>query len=429
MGSTPGSSTWSASQWPTPLSRFERCRGRWWAAVLVVSALSVSRSASARTLQEALLSTFPPELRVESEGLATAFSRSVAASFPVTGTSAAYAYRFDREIDSYRKLDIPLGPVFSERAETVGNGKLSVMVSYSFVPYDDINGQDLDNLVSNDPTETKDHLTICLAPSQCEPVLGVADVDLTARILAFSATYGLTSNLDVSVFLPVVFTNLHVSTSFTGPDPRAPASSEYFHYALKQRASEASTGVGDLLLRAKYLLSHDTPVDLAAGLTLSIPTGDPSDFHGTGDTLIGAAAYASHVYLERVEPHVNLSFVLDANTFDRSQFRYSLGADVRLLDWLTLNNDFLGLSDIAASDSIDQPVFVQIGRADEFQFSTGLKMAPPWHRTFSAVPVLGEIPERGGGLPWTWFFNVLLPLNDSGVRADHIFAFGAEAEF
>jgi hypothetical protein len=42
---------------------------------------------------------------------------------------------------------------------------------------------------------------------------------------------------------------------------------------------------------------------------------------------------------------------------------------------------------------------------------------------------LGDVRERGSGLPWAWFFNVLLPLNDDGVRSAHIFAVGAEVVF
>jgi hypothetical protein len=174
-------------------------------------------------------------------------------------------------------------------------------------------------------------------------------------------------------------------------------------------ASEAATGVGDLLVRLKYLLARDDPVDLAAGLTLSLPSGDDEDFHGTGNTLIGAALYASRTYAERVEPHLNLAFVLNADEFDRSQVRYSAGADLRLLDWLTLNGDFIGRSDVARPDSIERPVFVQIERSDVLDFSAGLKVSP---------------------LPRTAvFFNVLVPLNDDGLRAGEVLAAGVERVF
>ena len=126
--------------------------------------------------------------------------------------------------------------------------------------------------------------------------------------------------------------------------------------------TETSVGVGDLLMRAKYVVTRGTPVDLAGGFTLSVPTGNREDFQGTGDTLVGVAMYASRTYAERLEPHLNAAFVLDADKFARSQVRYSAGPDVRVFDWLTLNNDFLGRSDIEQPDTIERPVFLQIER-------------------------------------------------------------------
>jgi len=56
--------------------------------------------------------------------------------------------------------------------------------------------------VSNDPRSQKDYIAVC--GSLCEPVLGTARLDLEAQIVALSATYGLTPDLDVNVFLPLV---------------------------------------------------------------------------------------------------------------------------------------------------------------------------------------------------------------------------------
>jgi len=378
-------------------------------ALALLFGLVAAGPCAARTLEEALISTFPGPLSEDARGLATVFSRTVAASFPVTGASSAYVYRFDPATDSFQRLNIPLGPVFSERAETIGRRKLSLALNYTLVQYDTIYGRDLDNLSSNDPRGPGDHIAVCADSAGCEPVLGLARIDLEAQIVSLSATYGVARDLDVNVLLPLVRTYLRASTTFTGPDPRMPSNPQFFPFASSDHAAEASTGVGDLLLRLKYVLTRRGPADVAAGLMLSLPTGGGEDFHGTGDTLAGAAVYASHTYAERVEPHVNLAFVLDADKFDRSQGRYSAGADVRLFDWLTLNTDVIGRSDIARPDSIEQPVFIQIERADVLQFSTGLKVAP-LRRT--AV-----------------FFNALLPLNEAGLRSDRILAFGIEAVF
>jgi Putative MetA-pathway of phenol degradation len=375
---------------------------------LAVCLAAADRSA-ARTLEEALASGFPGVLREDGEAFAGVFARTVAASFPVTGTSSAYVYRFDPASDSFQRLNIPLGPVFSERGATVGPRSLSLALNYVLIQYDTINGRSLDALASNDPNTGADHIAICAGPLRCEPVLGVARVDLEAQIVTVSATYGVTPDLDINLLLPLVRTSLRATTTFTGPDPRMPASPGYFPLHFTTSTSEASTGVGDLLLRLKYVIRRDAPADIAAGLTLSLPTGARADFQGTGDTIAGAAVYVSRTYAERVEPHLNLAFVLDADKLDRSQARYSAGADLRVLDWLTLNADFLGRSNTVRPDSIDRPVFLQIERADVLQFSTGLKVSP-LQRT--AV-----------------FFNALLPLNEAGLRSDCVLAFGVEGVF
>lgn len=391
----------------------------WLRLSVAVFALSIAPCVvSARTLEEALASTIsqsvPNKIRAEVNKLPQVFAAAVGASFPVTSTSGSYVYLFDPASDSFERLTVPLGPVFSERAQTVGSGKLNVGLNYLYTRYDDINGQDLDHLVSQDPANPN-HIEICTDEVHhigCVPTQGLVRLDLEAQIVTLSATYGVTPDLEFNVLLPVVRTFLRSSATFIGPDPRAPGnpSCPSCPFTITgQPASEASTGVGDLLLRSKYLITRNAPMDLAGGLTLSLPTGARADFHGTGDTLLGAALYASRTYAERIEPHINFSFVFDTNQFDRSQIRYSLGADVRIFDWLTLNNDFLGRSDITQPDQIDQPAFVQIGQSNVLTFSTGLKVAP-FRRS-------------------TVFFNALLPLNNDGVRADQAFIGGIEAVF
>ena len=391
--------------------------------VLSVQLAPIPRSAAARTLEDALVDTFarpvphnlgpvvggkagPPGR--EPQKLGQVFAASVAGSFPVTGTSAPYVYRFDSTTDSFERVDTPLGPIFSERAQTVGAHRLSVALNYLFVDYNSINGHSLDSLVSHDPRTPGPYLGSC-PPGFCEPVFGQARLDLEAQIIALSATYGLTPDLDVNVFLPVVYTALRADTTFVAPDPRAPPDPRFPQFSIGGTARQSATGVGDLLLRLKYVFSRNAPVDLAGGVSVSMPTGERANFQGTGDTLIGTSVFASRTYVDRIEPHLNLSFVLDADKFDRSQVRYSAGADVRILDWLTLNNDFLGRSDVTQPDSVDQPVFLQIKRSDVFQYSTGIKVAPLRHVVL--------------------FFNALLPLNDDGVRADQVLAAGIEGVF
>jgi hypothetical protein len=364
---------------------------------------------AAKSLDDALASTFPAALREDGEGLAEVFARSVAASFPVTGTSASFAYEFDPATDSFRRKPLPLGPVFSERADPVGARKLSLGINYLYAAYDSIEGHDLDELVSNSPNGSAAYVAVC-AWDLCEPVQAVAHLDLEAQILALSGTYGLTPDLDFSIFLPLVRTFLRGSTTFVGPDPRVAPQPDFFLFQYAKHATATNEGIGDLMLRLRYRLLRHPLADVAAGLTLSLPTGSQASFHGTGHTLVNTALYASRTFAGRVQPHINTGFVFNADDIERSQARYSAGFDLLVFDWLTLNNDFLGRSDVAQAHEIDRPVFVQIERADTLQFSTGLKVAP-----FQRTAVL--------------FFNVLLPLNNDGLRADAVFASGVEVVF
>jgi hypothetical protein len=368
---------------------------------------AAARAAVARSLEEALVGTFPGALRADGEGLARVLARTVAGSFPVSGASASFVYRYDPKTDLFRRAQVPLGPVFSERADTLGERRLSVAVNYLVADYDSINGRDLDALVSRDPAYPGDHIQVCAAV--CEPVVGVAHVDLEAQIVALSVTYGLTPDLDLNLFIPLVRTFLRARTTFEGPDPRAPFMPGHFLFTFQDAATEVDEGVGDVLIRARHAIASNRIVDAAVGLTVSLPTGAQGSFHGTGDTQVGTGVYLSRTFRERLQPHLNLVFVLNADKLDRSQVRYSAGADVRVFNWLTLNNDFLGRSDVAQPDSIDRPVFLQIERADVLQFSTGLKVAPL---------------ER-----LVLFFNALLPVNRDSVRADLVVAAGVEAVF
>src|SRR5262245_38252023 len=109
-----------------------------------------------------------------------------------------------------------------------------------------------------------------------------------------------TPDLDVNVTLPVIWTSLDLEATSIVPDPRFPS------FALKPgsplagtdvlSASAESAGVGDLLLRAKYIVRRGAPADIALGLGLSLPTGSADNFQGTGTTRVLPALIASRVF-------------------------------------------------------------------------------------------------------------------------------------
>src|SRR5207247_746178 len=89
------------------------------------------------------------------------------------------------------------------------------------------------------------------------PVRVVADLDVQAHIVAPSITYGITNGFDLNATLPLLRTSLDVTTHTQVPDPRFPT------FALppgnpnaqvaSRSASADDVGIGDLLLRAKWV--------------------------------------------------------------------------------------------------------------------------------------------------------------------------------
>lgn len=163
-------------------------------------------------------------------------------------------------------------------------------------------------------------------------------------------------------------------------------------------------------MRTKYVFYRGSPVDLAAGLGISAPTGDDDDLHGTGDWEVQPSLIASRVFANRFEPLLNVGIDINADDVDRSVVRWGAGATTHLRGSLSLAVVFFGRHELdEQADEIDAPFFFQIERNDQYDVSLGLR---------SLFMESGVVA-----------FNFLVPLNDDGLRADFIPTFQVEYAF
>jgi hypothetical protein len=159
--------------------------------------------------------------------------------------------------------------------------------------------------------------------------------------------------------------------------------------------------VGDLLLRTKYIFLRDKPVNLAALLGVSFPTGNQDNFAGTGTYQVQPTLIASRVFADRFEPLLNLGVNIDANDVSRSSFRWAVGSSAQIYGPLNAVLVFLGNNEFSAqSDPIEAPFFFQIERNDLYDASIGFRYL------FWETGVISA--------------NFIVPLNDQGLRADFI---------
>lgn len=265
------------------------------------------------------------------------------ATAPTGSSSGGFTFTFDPTRRAWDRTSATFGPSFSERALTVGKGKLSAGLNVIARTYDTLDGLDLDGF-----TAFRFHGG-SLAASTSRLQLQVR----TETVAAF-AHYGVLDNLDVGVLVPYVQVSVDgLSRIFGQADEEL----------QRVRLDASSAGVGDIALFGKYRFwqtsaapgaARDRSAALAAAVTVHVPTGDPDDLRGL-DSTRALVALVGSATVGRLSPHVNIGYELwsdgvvvprdfqgSATLSIKDQVHYSGGVEYELHPRLTLLGDVLG---------------------------------------------------------------------------------------
>ena len=354
--------------------------------------------------------------------IAPALASTVASTYPVASASSSVVYAYNPALDTLERQIGVAGPIIGERAETIGKGQFTFAASYSYVHLTSINGDDLGSLL-NRPRVNGNTLIFKVDPgitladgrfTTILPVRVVTDIDVEAHILTPSLTYGVTPDLDLNLTVPLLRTSLGVTAHTQVPDPRFPQFALNPGDPNKQTGikslSDDAVGIGDILLRAKYVLLRGDWVDVAAQLGLSLPTGSRSDLQGTGTTRLQPTLILSHVFADRFEPFLNAGVDYNCNEVSRSIVRWGVGGTGQIMDRLSATVAFFGRHELAAqAEPIKIPFFFQIERNDQYDASVGFR----WRFADSGFVGL----------------NAIVPLNEDGLRPDVIPTLEVEYSF
>jgi hypothetical protein len=392
--------------------------------LLLLLAAALPRPAAA----QGLVSRLEGSLRQVQDLLGQTFSRSV----PLPSASAGVSYVFDPATGNFQREPATFGQVYLDRADTLGARRVNVSFAYQFVELDEIGGQEADDL--RDPT-----------PIPLNGRLGALAFDQlrlegSVHQFLFALTYGLTEDLDVSVAVPIEYSNL-----FVGAKVRAAAvSSETMQLeraTITPEEAQHPLGVGDLMLRAKYRVLERRDVDVAAGLLLRIPTGTESDLQGLGFLEVTPSLLASTRVFEpapwaRLQGHVNAGVGFDTDDVGASEARWGIGLDWNMTEHVTAAVAFLGQNQFAR---VAPPGFFDFRRCPNANLVTCATTQSVRDGNAPLFGLSGDRPDYydfsvgGRGAVWRdtvfLFANLVVPLNDGAVRTRPIPLIGVEATF
>ncbi len=247
---------------------------------------------------------------------------------PVASPTSAVILKTDPATGVALPASSTLGPVFTERAETIGKGKFFIGISHQDFHFDSINGQKLNGLrVLYKGGDTSAFANGAGSTATQPATFNMAlDVRLS-QDLAF-LTYGVTRRFDVSVGLPMVHSAV-ASTAFNGQiyagaglgangnncwcqNTFSPGTFRLSEPIIGQ-SSLSKTGFGDLLVRLKGSVVEGQNAVVAVGTDLRFATGDADNYLGTGTTsvkpFVAVSLYTKPVANGLVlSPHVNVGW-------------------------------------------------------------------------------------------------------------------------
>ena len=234
--------------------------------------------------------------------LSSALSTNIALALsvtPVESPTSGVILKTDPATGAALPVSTTLGPIFTKRAETIGKGKFYIGFTHQNYHFTSFNGQSLNGL------------SVLYGGGDASGIPGAngtapatLDLGLDVRIsqdVTF-LTYGVTNRFDVSVGLPAVhaavasraYNGIIYSGTGLGTSPAdkcwcvntfTPGSFALTAPVIGQ-SSMSKSGFGDLVIRLKGSVIERPHFVVATGLDLRLPTGDESNYLGTGATSI-----------------------------------------------------------------------------------------------------------------------------------------------
>src|SRR5437867_9793789 len=369
--------------------------------------------------------------------MGTAISQNVS-SLPVSATSGGATFRFEGGVP------VPTsgspGPIFAERAQTLGKGRIFIGANTNHLHFEtlrgvslsgvqmvfthqNVTGPECDNIVGASctpygvPTHENDVIDLNLA----------LDIDMT--VTSFFLSFGLLDRVDIGVVLPVVSTSL-TGTSDAQIVPFGGTTAQHFFggtpanpvLSTSRFVQGSASGIGDIAARVKVSVTQSERTTFALLGDIRFPTGSEDDLLGSGHLAARGLGILSARF-GAFSPHANVGYLFRSGDLQNSAVLATVGFDHRMAPWATM--------------AVDLVSELQVGES-KLQLPGPVAYDAPFRRTIDVTNLPNERDDvingsfgfkftTGSGI--TLVANTLFPLNRGGLRPNVLWTAGLEYNF
>jgi len=388
------------------------------------------------------------------------------AILPIISPSSGFTYKYDSEAGAFVRTTTSFGPIYAERAETMGRGRVSFGMSYQRFRFSRIDGIDLhkvpavfSHIENTGPGDTP-------LSYEADVIRTSNNINLNMDSTMLYGTVGVTDRIDVSVSIPIVSVRMSATSDATivrvsGPTFDLPGrgtlpnphqfTADPNSLTNSYLSSGSASGIGDVSYRAKVNVWRGRREAVAAGLDVRTPTGDARQWLGSGAFGIkpfivissagkhfgyqwnGSSILAGDVTGSTVSENSDGIAVITNGPATKqrlpSQLFYVAGADFGVTRRLSLAFDYLGQALINAPR-----VFRDTYPTQDIPGGTGVLSLP----TISGGKDTVGLSSAATGFKYNLFGNLLLTgnvlfrLDSKGLRQNAIplvalsYAFGGK---
>ena len=321
-----------------------------------------------------------------------------------------------------------LGPILTDRAQTVGRHQLYLGSAATQFVFTDIDGITLGKVPFTYEATATDKTTGAVLSNTY--TTEETNIHFRVDLLINVATFGLTSRLDFSAIVPYERVSIGAGTFDSNAYILNANNVVVFGpYSVPSTFTPGTAhGIGDVVFNGKGQLWRGEHAAVAAAVNVRTPTGDDQNYLGSGAW--GVNPYVVYSYLSKVSPHVKVGYQWNTSTELNNPnqtsggnqalpggVEYDVGADWAALKRVTLAGDLLG------SQYVNSVKLAQTTTPLPTPVTNPVTPPSTELPTIATETATYSINDLSAGLKWNPFRsliltgNVLFQLNNDGLRS------------